>query len=144
MPFLRKMRRGVRNTLPCRADRRGALLLPLLAEHEIFRREGDKIQDLLCFGTIIGFMAMLRPHTFNQLSPASFTIVTWSGRCFPMPRGKIAFKTKLRELRKQYRFLGFFIDLKAKQYSMREHTCQVFAHQAETQIWSRYVQCARS
>ena len=75
-PFLRKVRRGARNTLPCRADRRGALLLPLLAEHTEFRQVGDKVQSLLRFGTIMGFMAMLRPHTFAQLTPNSFTIVT--------------------------------------------------------------------
>ena len=75
-PFLRKVRRGVRNTLPVRADKRGALLLPLLANREAFLPVGDATLCLLRFGTILGFMAMLRPPTFSQLKHPSFTIVT--------------------------------------------------------------------
>ena len=95
-PFLRKIRRGVKNVLPGRADRRGALLLLLLVGHAAFCREKDQLGSLLSFGTIMGFMAMLRPHRFEQLNPASFTIVTWTGRCYPMPRGKRVFSKPYR------------------------------------------------
>ena len=112
--FLRKVRRGVRNTLPMKADKRGALLLPLLAEHNAFVREGDDTSCILRFGTIMGFMAMLRPHTFEQLKPSSFTIVTDSGQCIKMPQGKHAFTNRIQELRRQHKILGFYIEFQSK------------------------------
>ena len=62
--FLRNIRRGVKNTLPSKLDKRGALLLPLLIYNPDFQRSAMDENCLIRFATIIGFMGMLRPHTF--------------------------------------------------------------------------------
>ena len=79
--FLRQVRRGVKNTLPSKLDKRGALLLPLLTYDTSFQASPTDGRCLLLFATIIGFMGMLRPHTFAQLRPSSITLVTYTGRC---------------------------------------------------------------
>ena len=56
---------------------------------------------------------MLRPHTFAQLRPASFTLVTYAGRCIPMPNSKRSFVRVLDRLRRTDRILGFCIDFQS-------------------------------
>ena len=63
-PFVKQIRKGIKNTLPEKADKRGALLLPLLTEKEGLHMEGSWESSLLRFATIIGFIGMLRPHVF--------------------------------------------------------------------------------
>ena len=81
-PFLKCVRRGVKNTLPSKLDKRCALLLPLLIhESAAFQAKSTNSDCLLRFATIIGFVGMLRPHTFAQFRPDSLTLVTFAGRC---------------------------------------------------------------
>ena len=113
-PFLRKIRRGVRNTLPERADKRGALLLPLLTISMRSNRVDSNEYSLLHFATVIGFLGMLRPHTFAQLRPASLTLVTYAGKCIPMPNLKRSFMRVLDRSRRTARILGFVLDFQSK------------------------------
>ena len=113
-PFLKQVRKGIRNTLPGKADRRGALLLPLLTAEGYFNPPDSNELSLLRFATIIGFVGMLRPHTFRQLKPSSFTLVTYTGRCTVMPKGMTSFRSQLSESRRRGRILGFYIDFQSK------------------------------
>ena len=112
--FLKQVRRGVKNTLPSKSDKRGELLLPLLTHARSFK-EGVSIRDLLLqLATSIGFIGMLRPHPFAQLQPSIFTLVTYTGRCVKMPNNKTRFKTALMETRKRGGILGFVIAFQSK------------------------------
>ena len=112
--FLKQVRRGVKNTLPSKLDKRGALLLPLLTYARSFKTGGTDADSILHFSTIIGFVGMLRPHTFAQLRPSSFTVVTYTGRCQRMPDNKFGFKTVLTEVRARGGILGFYIHFQSK------------------------------
>ena len=112
--FLRQVRRGVKNTLPSKLDKRGALLLPLLTFERTFQEGATDGNCLLHFSTIIGFMGMLRPHTFAQLRPSSLTVVTYTGRCQRMPDNKRRFKAALMEARVRGGILGFYINFQSK------------------------------
>ena len=74
-PFLKQIRRGLRKMLPSRKDKRAAFLLPRWVFTPTFSDAGSKSQHLVRFATIIGFIGMLRPHTFSQLKPRSFTLI---------------------------------------------------------------------
>ena len=65
--------------LPSRRDVRAAFLLPRYVFLRKFARTNERQQCLLRFATIIGFIGMLRPHTFRQLQPTSFTLVIQNG-----------------------------------------------------------------
>ena len=112
--YLKQIRRGVKNTLPAKADKRGALLLPLLTMRTSFLQEDEPERCLLQFMTSIGFIAMLRPHVFEQLRPDSFTLVTYTGRLITMPRNPILFRQTLTAVRMERSILGFFIDYRSK------------------------------
>ena len=106
-PFLRQVRQGVKNTLPSKVDKRGALLLPLRIYDRTFQASATDGNSLLQFSTIIGFLGMLRPHTFAQLRPSSFTLVTFIGQCKRMPDNKRHFRMALTEARSRGGILGF-------------------------------------
>ena len=112
--FLKQVRRGIKNTLPAKADKRGALLLPLLTMETSFLQEEEPERCLLQFMTTIGFIAMLRPHVFEQLRPDSFTMVTYTGRLITMPRNQMLFRHTLTAVRREQSILGFFIDYQSK------------------------------
>ena len=113
-PFLRQIRRGVKNTLPSKVDKRGALLLPLQIYYRSFQASAKDGNILLHFSTIIGFIGMLRPHTFAQLRPSSFTLVTFTGRCKKMPDNKRSFRAAITEARLCGGILGFYINFQSK------------------------------
>ena len=69
---------------------------------------------LLNFSVVIGFLGMLRPHTFAQLRPSSLTIVSYTGTCISMPDNKSQFKRYLREVRSGEGILGFYISFQSK------------------------------
>ena len=80
-PFLRQIRTGIKKTLPSLPDDRRALLLPTMTQRPQFYRDDNPTNMIFRFATIIGFVGMLRPHTFDQLNPDSFTLVMENGRC---------------------------------------------------------------
>ena len=112
--LLKQVRRGVKNTLPSKIDKRGALLLPLLTYDRSFQAGRTDSDGLLHFSTIIGFIGMLRPHTFAQLRPSSINLVTYTGRCKKMPENKFRFKIALKEARARGGILGFYITFQSK------------------------------
>ena len=70
-----QIRRGIKNVLPCLADKRTAFLLP----HHMNEREfigKDTTDQLNTYAVILGFVGMLRPHTFHQLKVNSIKPVT--------------------------------------------------------------------
>ena len=113
-PFLRQINRGVLNTLPSGTDRRKPLLLPELLTANSFRQPRSDKERVFRFGVILGFVGMLRPHTFHQIHPGSITFVAQSGQCFKMPKQPRNFRTKLNWLRRNTPILGFFIRYRSK------------------------------
>ena len=104
----------MKNTLPSKIDKRGALLLPLLTYDRSFQAGRTDSDRLLHFSTIIGFIGMLRPHTFAQLRPSSINLVTYTGRCKKMPENKFRFKIALKEAKARGGILGFYITFQSK------------------------------
>ena len=64
--FLRQIRRGVKNTLPSKIDKRGALLLPLLIYNRSFHM-CDKDNCLVRFATIIGFREVCKKRKLSYI-----------------------------------------------------------------------------
>ena len=113
-PFLRQVRAGIRKTLPSLPDERIALLLPSMIQRPEFHQCDEPTNLLFQFATIIGFIGMLRPHTFDQMNPGSFTIVAESGRQIQLRGAATRFKLQLNEVRRTERIIGFFITFDSK------------------------------
>ena len=113
-PFLRQLRSGIQKTLPSNADTRRALLLPNFMNSNQFNTTIREKDILVRFATILGFVGMLRPHTFEQLGPNSFTIVLMSHRCVRLGGPAKVFRSQLDQLRRSSRILGFYIDFESK------------------------------
>ena len=116
-PFLKQVRKGLRKMLPSRSNVRAALLFPKYVFTRIFARTNQRQQCLLWFATIIGFIGMLRPHTFRQLQPASFTLVVQNNdRRLPPRLIRATCRTVFTEEIQMAggRVLGFFINYKLK------------------------------
>ena len=116
-PFLRQIRRGLRKILPSRRDRRAAFLLPKYVFTDTFTDARSRSQCLLRFATVIGFVGMLRPHTFNQLQPRSFTLVVLNRNPLMPPRiinGADTGRFGEAVLSPSTMVLGFFVAFKSK------------------------------
>ena len=113
-PFLRQLRKGLKNTLPTKADSRAPLLLPLIMSSPEFITIHNNEQRLLRFVTILGFMGMMRPHSLEALNPESFTFVTEDGHATPMPRQPRHFVASLHNLGTTRRILGFYEGFRSK------------------------------
>ena len=74
-PFLQQVRTGLKKTLPSKRDSRSALILPVYLKLQLFHMTTSRDLMLLKFAVIIGFVGMLRPHTFDQLTRLSFMLV---------------------------------------------------------------------
>ena len=73
--FLGQIRAGIKKSLPCAGDKREALILPRYTRNLCLDPKRTKNMRKLRFAAIIGFIGMLRPHTYTQLKVGSFTIV---------------------------------------------------------------------
>ena len=113
-PFLRQIRTGIRKTLPSLPDDRRALLLPTMTQRPQFYQDDNPTNVLFPFATIIGFVGMLRPHTFEQLNPDSFTLVMENGRCTQLRGAGCRFNEQLNDIRAKDRILGFYITFDSK------------------------------
>ena len=116
-PFLKQVRKGLRKMLPSRQDLRAAFLLPKYVFMGKFSRTNQQYRCLLRFATIMGFVGMLRPHTYRQLQPAAFTVVIEDGEGRLPPqlvnaRDVSSFSEKVHEAGDAV--LGFFIKFKSK------------------------------
>ena len=113
-PFLSQIRTGISKTLPSCPDERAALLLPNLIDSNQFLRPRGRDDMLFRFATVIGFIGMLRPHTFDQLGPSSFVFVLNNGRCVRWDGSGPTFKNHVNNLCKTFQILGFYITFRSK------------------------------
>ena len=118
-PFLKQVRAGLRKTLPSRRDSRSALLLPMYSHTRTFQNTCSRELTLLKFATILGFVGMLRPHTFGQLTRESFTLVVrdaHSPQYSSLIKGSCGRTVSQALSVNQSRFtiVGYFIRFKAK------------------------------
>ena len=118
-PFLKQVRKGLRKTLPSPRDVRSAFILPKYVCSRPFNLLSTEMSCFLRFGTIVGFIGMLRPHTFRQLQPDSFTLVVkdnfspaFSRIIRPMDLGTLREALHLNQRR--YKPIGFCIKFKSK------------------------------
>ena len=79
-PFLGQIRQGIQNVFPCQNDKRRALLLPKYIHRESFNSATSKVPSLARLGTILGFLGMLRPHTFSVIQTSSIVLVKSKGK----------------------------------------------------------------
>ena len=109
----------MRKTLPSRRDSRTALILPMYCLTQTFCLTGSKEQVLLRFAAILGFVGMLRPHTFDQLNQDSFELVVRdadSRQFARMIKGHniYALRVALTSTQTRYKVLGFVIRFRSK------------------------------
>ena len=111
--FLSQIRRGVRNVFPQQPDSRRAFLLPKYLDNASFRDISSRKKLLARFATIIGFIGMLRPHTFSNIQRSSFVLISKNrkdvglqieGRTIRDNRGEVSTGD----------ILGFYIEFKSK------------------------------
>ena len=117
--FLKQVRAGLRKTLPSRRDSRSALILPMYCLTQTFRCTRSREQVLLKFATILGFVGMLRPHTFGQLNQDSFGLVVrdaYSQQFARTIEGRniYAMRAAFDASETRYRILGFVIRFRSK------------------------------
>ena len=118
-PFLKQIRAGLRKTLPSRRDSRTAMILPFYSHVPSFRTCDTRERTLLKFATILGFVGMLRPHTFGQLTRESFTLVVrdrHTRQFSTIIDGKnlLGIREALEPHQTRFKVLGFYIRFKAK------------------------------
>ena len=118
-PFLRQVRAGLKKILPSPKDRRSAFILPQFMTSRSFNMLDSADLCFLRFFTIIGFVGMLRPHTFPQLCPHSFTLVV-KDKYSPAFSSHISatdarvLHHALRLDQQRYTPIGFYIRFRAK------------------------------
>ena len=113
-PFLRQIRRGIDNTLPFQADKRCAFLLPLYLETRSFTSPDSNRTHTIRLATVLGFIGMLRPHTFSQLSPHSFVFVLKNGQTVRDSAHSENLINCTRKLPQREKILGFYIEFQSK------------------------------
>ena len=109
----------MRKTLPSRRDSRTALILPMYCQTKTFCFTGSKTQVLLRFAAILGFVGMLRLHTFEQLDPDSFELVVRDADSRQFARvikgdNTYALRVAFTSTQTRYRVLGFVIRFRSK------------------------------
>ena len=62
----------------------------------------------------MGFLGMLRPHTFSQLGPYSFTFVTADGSILRCRRNAVSLREFMSGLLLSKNLVGFYIDFESK------------------------------
>ena len=113
-PFLKQMRRGIKNTLPFQADKRCAFLLPLYLGVKSFNSPSEDRTHILRLATVMGFIGMLRPHTFGQLRPQSFVFVLKNGKTIRDSAHSNSLINCARKLPRRDKILGFYIEFQSK------------------------------
>ena len=111
-PFLKQIRRGVNNTYPEQADKRVAFLLPNYVSATAYMTPITKEDYHLRLATVMGFIGMLRPNTFDQLGPESISFVLQDETT--VTRYERHFDRRVRELPLNASILGYFIRFKSK------------------------------
>ena len=117
--FLKQVSTGLRKTLPSRRDSRSALILPMYCLTRTFCNAGSRETVLLRFATVLGFVRMLRPHTFDQVNRNSFSLIVRDARtrqsaCMIGGQNIQDFRAVLSPDQTRFIVLGFTIRFKAK------------------------------
>ena len=117
--FIKQVRQGLRKTLPSPKDSRSAFLLPMFIGLPGFLRTDSRKLSLLRCAKILGFVGMLRPHTFDQVGPNSIQLVVKDHssprHSFLVPaRDTRLFALVLRPSQAQFTVFGFVLDFKSK------------------------------
>ena len=113
--FLGQLRRGIENVLPAQADKRKAFLLPHHLSRVEFADDPHQSVDskIIKLATVLGFIGMLRPHTFLQLK---FTALVPVCRT-PPSHAQMGPTMNLADFlinRGRTPLLGFFLEFKSK------------------------------
>ena len=117
--FIKQVRRGLRKTLPSPKDNRSAFLLPMFIVMPVFLSTESRKSSLLRCVTILGFVGMLRPHTFAQIGPDSVQLVIKDyssprhASLVPANEARL-FAHALSQHQAQITVLGFILDFKSK------------------------------
>ena len=112
--FMGQIRRGVENTFPQQADKRSALFLPFYVGAKAFTTGSGRDHYLVRLATVLGFIGMLRPHTFNQLQPSSLAFVLCDTTVVRAEGHLVSFCEFARTLPPIKNILGFFIEFQSK------------------------------
>ena len=113
-PFLGQIRRGIKNTLPPQADKRGAFILPHFLATPRFMNAETNILQLLRFTSIVGFVGMLRPHTFEQLRLDSFTLILRNGMAQKLSSTPAQFIHQVLDAWSMRSIWGYYIEFQSK------------------------------
>ena len=89
-------------------------MLPHFLEKTDFIEPGSRAADLARLATVLGFVGMLRPHTFAQLRPASFTFVLWDEQLLTTQTTSSSFRTLALQFPAMRNVLGFYITFRSK------------------------------
>ena len=73
--FLKQLLSGMDKSFPTDKDKRIAFLLPEYITNPVLECNNQGANRMLRLATVLGFIGMLRPHTFNQIQLASCTII---------------------------------------------------------------------
>ena len=111
--FLSQIRVGIQKSFPRYGDKRTALILPRHLDAMNSEPVSMKKQKLR-LATILGFIGMLRPHTFQQLGPRSFILVRKDERLIPLQSCGTSGPSLRRLYGEQHTFLGFYINFSSK------------------------------
>ena len=95
-------------------DRRSAFILPKYIYEDSFAVTNSRKAYLIRFLVLLGFIGMLRPHTFKQLSQRSFVVVTRAGTTIPLPTSRLQAQRLLYQLKHYNVILGFYVKFQSK------------------------------
>ena len=109
--FLRQVLRGMDKSFPTDKDRRIAFLLPEYISNPVLQCNDRRATRMLRLATVLGFIGMLRPHTFNQIQLSTCTIITRNNEHLSFEQ--LQKRRDSNQLAKQAP-LGFYISFTAK------------------------------
>ena len=93
-------------------------MLPHYVKVGDFLEPGTKAGYLVRMATVLGFIGMLRPHTFTQLQPSSFSFVLTNEQVLQPPaqkkKQKTSFSQYLNKLSQPSGMLGLYVTFKSK------------------------------
>ena len=101
------------NIFPQQADARKPFLLPKYLNTSAFTEVFSQDKRLARFSAILGFIGMLRPHTFRSLQASSFCFIYRKGGSVIQETNEADLKSRLRAIRHK-EILGFYIKFKSK------------------------------
>ena len=112
-PFLNQVRCGVKNIFPQHPDARKPFLLPKYLTSSVYTAVSTRKGIVPRFAAILGFIGMLRPHTFTSLKASSLCFIRRKGGSVIQETSEAALRNRLRFISPR-EVLGFYINFKSK------------------------------